>query len=524
MLKSREPFLWPQATTLEESCLQELAARLNPDYGRNVRYDEFQRTYRMDPVAFGHDCIIWREGESLTDYQDEALASLAEKRRVCLCGPHGLGKTATAAVAILWFSLTRDGMDPAFDPDWKCIQTAGVWRQLEKFLWPEVRKFRARLRWDVIGREPFHAKTEAFLLSMRLRTGEAFPVSSDNYDFIEGAHAESMFYVYDESKAIPGATFDASEGAFSGAGRDTGREAFALASSTPGEPSGRFYDIQSRRPGYEDWHVIKVTADDVIKAGRVSAEWVEQRKKQWGVDSPVFRNRVLGEFAKSGDMGVISLAHVEAAVERWHAWNEGKRDGQITAVGVDVGRGGDPSVLAKLVDGVIVSELERVANDETMEIVGRIRMIKAARDGLADVVVDVIGNGAGVVDRCRELGMERVWAFNAGHKTKASDDSGELAFADMRSAMWWWMREELAREDCEICLPPDDELIGELVAPRWRPHSMGRIKVEDKDSLRKPDRLGRSTDKADAVLQALFGADLMKLAAPQEPQVSVGGF
>ena len=44
-------------------------------------------------------------------------------------------------------------------------------------------------------------------------------------------------FVFDEAKAIPAGTFDACEGAFSGAG-EGGGEAFALALSTPGQPAG----------------------------------------------------------------------------------------------------------------------------------------------------------------------------------------------------------------------------------------------------------------------------------------------
>jgi len=65
---------------------------------------------------------------------------------------------------------------------------------------------------------------------------------------IEGAHAESLLYIFDESKSIAAPVFDAAEGAFAGPG-----EVFALAQSTPGEPSGRFYDIHARASGLEDW-------------------------------------------------------------------------------------------------------------------------------------------------------------------------------------------------------------------------------------------------------------------------------
>ena len=510
-----------------------LAERLDPDFGTNAAYEQFKRTYENDPVAFVHDCFVWRVGESPAFYQDEVLGALPIHKRVCARGPHGLGKTALNSWAVIWFSLTRDGARVEDDGDWKCLTTAGVWRQLEKYLWPEIRKWRSRLRWDVIGRDPFAAKTEAFLMSMRLKTGEAFPVASDNHELIEGAHADRIMYIFDESKAISGATFDAAEGAFSGAGSDTDREALALACSTPGEPVGRFYNIQSRKPGFEDWHVVRITREDAIKAGRISTEWADQRKRQWGATSAMYKNRVMGEFAATEQDSVIPLTWVEQAVDRWKEWKDasassatdsGTALGYLTSVGCDVGRGGDPSMIADCYDYRKIETLESIPDADTMKVVGRLGMRRLVRDGAVPVIIDVVGVGGGPVDRCRELEYQTL-AFNAGRATKAKDKSDELLFADLRSAAWWWLREMLDPQYEEnVCLPDDDELIAELTAPKWAAQSGGRIKVESKDSLRQEKRLGRSTDRADAVIQALVGVDLMAVDDVAEPQISVGGF
>src|SRR5689334_20771533 len=90
--------------------------------------------YLHDPVGFAADCVQWPPGESLTTYQAEILDNLARVRRAAVRGPHGLGKTTTNALAILWFAITRE----AARLDWKCVTTAGSWHQLEHYLWPEV--------------------------------------------------------------------------------------------------------------------------------------------------------------------------------------------------------------------------------------------------------------------------------------------------------------------------------------------------------------------------------------------------
>lgn len=479
--------------------LTRLAERLSSveDAGSNL----LEQCY-ADPVRFVLECFTWREGEGPTFYQCAALADLPVHRRVSVRGPHGLGKTTLNSWAILWFALTRD----ATDTEWKVPTTASSWRQLTHFLWPEVHKWARRLRWDRLNREPFDARIELQTLSLKLRTGEAFASASDKPELIEGAHADSLLYVFDESKVIKADTFDAAEGAFSGTG-----EAFGLATSTPGEPNGRFYEIQSRKPGFEDWKVHAVTLDDTIRAGRVSPTWAEQRRKQWGEKSAVFQNRVLGEFASSDEDGVIPLSWIEAANERWRQWDEEGRPGRFISVGVDVARSGeDKTVLALRFDGddlKAIAELRRYAKEDTMATTGYVAGVLNAHGGRA--VVDVIGIGAGVVDRLREQKLNVV-AFNASEGTDRKDRSGELGFTNKRSAAWWNLREMLdpSNGDC-VALPPDDLLTGDLTAPHWRVMSGGRIQVEAKEDIK--ERIGRSTDDGDATVQAFWSDSKRRL-------------
>lgn len=416
-------------------------------------------------------------------------------------GPHGLGKTALAAITILWFALTRDG------EDWKIPTTASAWRQLEKFLWPEIHKWARRLDWSKIPRDPFSGK-ELMTLSLRLSTGEAFALASDNPALIEGAHAEHLLYIFDESKVVPDPTWDSAEGAFSVG------DAYWLAISTPGETQGRFYEIQMQRPGFEDWHVLHVTKDDVIAAGRMDPEWAENRRNQWGEDSSIYINRVLGDFCEMTENGVIPLSWVERSNEIWEASYDPFAPVHTIAVDVGGGTGGDSTIIAELCYGGCfrpLIEIKYVVNPDiaTMEIVDRIAQVASAHsDTLRAIVVDAIGIGAGVAHRLRELGFPVV-AFVANRKTEMRDKSGELGFANWRSAAWWVTRELLnPAENIRLGLPTDnfmaeEDLVGELTAPQSRIIGNGKIQVEAKDDIRK--RLRRSTNRADAVIMALSG-------------------
>jgi hypothetical protein len=461
------------------------------------------RRYLYDPVGWARDCIDWRGSSGLTDYQQEILDALATKHRASGRGPHGLGKTTIAALATNWFATTRE----AAGLDWKVITTASAWRQLSVFLWPEIHKWARRVRWDVLGRSPFSERTELLDLNLKLHNGAASAVASNDPAKIEGAHADSLLYIFDEAKIIPGGTWDAAEGAFSGGRTEGLPESFALAVSTPGAPAGRFYDIHKRAPGLEDWWTRHVTLDEAIRAGRISREWAQQRKRQWGEQSALYANRVLGEFHAGDEDSVIPLAWVEAAVERWHAWVEAGRPALpgLRVLGVDVARGGADSTVLAYRTGVCVERLEDHHLEDTMRTTARVQGAVGA-EGQMVPIVDSMGVGGGVVDRLRELGV-RVVPYTGGAKTDARDRTREFGFVNVRSAAYWRLRELLDPAfGPEVMLPPNELLLADLTTPTWEVVTgvPPKIKIETKEDV--VERLGRSPDAGDAVVMS-FWAD-----------------
>jgi len=468
---------------VSDSALAAVADRLGPTRERRLPWHD-------SPARFAREAVSWPTGESLAPYQADVLDAMASHGRVAVRSPRGAGKTTTTALLVLHHAISRDHAGIG----WKVVTTAASWRQLERFTWPEIHAWARRIRWDVVGRPPFDPRTELSGHTLKLRHGQAFAVSVDDAQLIEGGHAQSMLLVLDEAKAIPSSVWDSVEGSLATPG-----EHLVLATSTPGAPSGRFYEIFERRPGLLDWHTESIGLEDAIAAGRVSREWAEQRGLQWGRTSAAYANHVLGAFADSDEDGTIPLSWVEAACERWRDWAEAGRpqSDESAVIGVDVGRGGDKTVLA-VRRGDVVEYLERHNVPDVMAVTGHV----SAKMGTAGTaVVDVIGIGAGVVDRLREM-KRNVVAFNASERSTGKDRSGELGFLNMRSAAWWRMRESLdPANDAKLALPPDDELVGDLCAPKWKVNSSGRIQVEGKDEIRK--RLGRSPDAGDAVVMSL---------------------
>ena len=464
---------------------------------------EFQEKYIHDPVGFVQNCITFPPGHEPAFYQLEALERLQENKRLAVRGPHGLGKTALASWAIHWFALTRDGAI-----DWKIPCTASVWRQLTKFLFPEVHKWARYINWDIIGRENYNKRLELKALSLKLGTGEAFAITGSDAETIEGAHATDLMYIFDESKIVPDPSWDSAEGAFS-----TGNP-YWLAISTPGAPNGRFYSIHSGKSGYEDWDKMHVTLEMAVRADRITVEWATQRKKQWGEGSSLYKNRVLGEFATSEQNNVISLELIERAMQNWKEWKE-IADPEDTpgfrAISLDVGRGGDASVICSRAETfktklLLIDDLQDYQTRDVMKLVGHSKALYQSRNKFKTgryIIVDVIGIGAGVVDRLREL-KYKVKAFNASSRTTRLDKSGGFGFVNHRAACWWHFRELL--EANKVLIPPNDVLLGELVSPTWQVNSAGKIQIEGKQQIR--NRIGRSTDYADSVIMCCWDPNI----------------
>jgi hypothetical protein len=145
--------------------------------------------------------------------------------------------------------------------------------------------------------------------------------------------------------------------------------------------------------------------------------------------------------------------------------------------------------------GRLAYDLETHYNLNTMELVGRIRRIIDVEQP-SKVCVDVIGVGAGVYDRLRELGYFQVEAVNVARSADNKDK-----FRNLRAELWHEMREWLAQET-PVQVPDSDELQGDLTSLGYKFDSSGRLLIESKDELRK--RGMPSPDTADALALTFF--------------------
>jgi hypothetical protein len=199
---------------------------------------------------------------------------------------------------------------------------------------------------------------------------------------------------------------------------------------------------------------------------------------------------------------VIPTRWVEAAMARWV---DRKPKGEMLQMGVDVARGGrDSTTIAarhKTKDHPWwfdkIKEITGVDTDDGDKAAGQVMV---ARRDSAPINVDVIGVGASCYDALKRSEAQVLGINVAESARRATDKTGALTFFNYRTDLWWGFRELLDPiADNGVCLPPDQDLLVELCAPRWK-LSGKTIQVESREDIVK--RIGRSPDKATAVILA----------------------
>jgi hypothetical protein len=159
-------------------------------------------------------------------------------------------------------------------------------------------------------------------------------------------------------------------------------------------------------------------------------------------------------------------------------------------VGVDPARFGDDRTAIAFRRTRKVTKIDAYTKKDTMEVAGICsRILK--NHSPAMMFIDVVGLGAGVVDRLRELGWgSKIIAVNGGEKA-----SKEKNYLNRRAEMWGEMKRWF--QDGPVQVPDDDALQADLQGPGFKYDSNQRLALEKKEDMKK--RGVRSPDLADAI-------------------------
>jgi hypothetical protein len=445
-------------------------------------YDDPYR-FVLFAFDFGHGDLAGWTGPD--EWQTEFLKRLRDAirnrepddpiRMVAKTG-RGPGKTAMEAWLILWLMSTR--------PNFAGFATANTADQLSDKLWRELALWHGR----AINKHWFTWTATRFYHNDAKETWgvDALPWRENNPDALGGLHnaGRGQCAIVDEGSGIPAPIYDVIDATM------TDPDSFVFVFGNPMRKSGRFYELFTRFA--HRWLGMTV---DCRRAKAPNQKKIQQDIEDWGLDSDYIRVNVLGEFPKQDADTLIPLPLIESARERIVTDCERYKP----VWGVDVARYGDDRSALTCRRHRKVEWRKQWRGLNTMQLAGLIKNMwdeSAEDDRPCAIVVDVIGVGAGVVDRLREFDDLRdiVVALNVSESPAVKSK-----FHRLRDEMYWKGREwfEGLNVQCE-----DAEIGGELADVLYSFTSAGQIKVEPKDDIK--ERLGRSPDVGESFLLSLM--------------------
>ena len=374
---------------------------------------------KNNPLIFVRDVL----GATPEPWQAEALEAVGRHDRVSIRSGHGVGKTTFESWLILWFLLTRKNC--------KIPVAANSQDQLRDTIWPEIGKWHRQLPEALKAMIDVQAERIVVVQDPEGAFAVRRTASKDNPEALQGFHAEHLLFLIDEASGIPDIVFEVGMGALS-TPRRKGRD---------GWKSDEDVRLLLRHPPHPETPLAYDACQLPRRATRSGTHRRHQAK--YGESSNAYRVRVLGEFPTADDETVIPLELVLGAVGRNVSSLE-----YHPVWGVDVARfGDDRTAIAKRQANKLLEPVKSWTSTDLMATTGK---IKAEYDATPseqkpiEILIDIIGLGAGVYDRCKELGLP-VRGVNVGEAASARENCARL-----RDELWFKGREWFQDQACSM--------------------------------------------------------------------------
>lgn len=434
------------------------------------------------PVVFAAEVF----GIEAWQGQADLLRAAATHKRVTATSGHKTGKSTSFAILAWWWTA-----DPSTRPQTRVALTSATARQIKKILWREIRALydRAKARGYNLGPPP----------PLDPETGVQWPDGREIFGFTAqdpekaaGISGANLYFLLDEASGILPGIFEALEGNRAGG-------ASIVMVSNPTQQSGEFYDSHhTKRHLYKCLRLS--SADAAVLApnlpGLAKQSWIDEKRAEWGEDSPLYAVRVLGNFPEQASNAVMGLGLVTRAVTHKEDLLSKDVDEGSLVVGLDVARFGGDETVAAFRYGDRITKLVSIQGGDSMDTALRVvEAMKGCPDG-TPVIVDSNGIGAGVYDALRRMPSVRAVACNT-----ASAATKRNAYINTRAELHFLMAEWLKLGGR---IPNDDKLVQDLIAPTYDCDAMNRIRVESKDDIRK--KIKRSPDRGDACLLTFYSS------------------
>jgi len=442
--------------------------------------------WRSNPVKWCNEKV----GEFLWSKQEEIAMSVAKNRKTAVPSCFASGKSFLASRLVCWWIDIHPPGD-AF-----VVTTATTASQVKAILWRELS--RAHSKGDLLGR--LNQNEWWYPMPDGREEIVAFGRKPADYDqaAFQGIHQKYVLVIVDEAAGVPASLIDAAESLTANA------YSRMLCIGNPEDASGEFAKMCTDN---SDWNVIRISAFDTpnftgeevpkhLTEVLISEIYVEEKRKKWGEKSPMWAAKILAEFPSSSQDGLIPIAWIRQAQDRDLSETDQDKEREL---GVDVGGGGDKSVIARRIGGWVRIIL-RSDEPNTMT---TLAMVYEALDNTGSRVakVDEIGIGRGMCDAARHHPVYKrmVLGINVGMRAKKNEN-----FANIRAEAAWFIR-ELFRAGLIDIDPKDEDLVAQLVEIRYKRQG-GRIQIESKDEMKR--RKVDSPDDFDAIVLCFIPSDM----------------
>lgn len=451
-------------------------------YGRVSSIPEPLTQYEHDPVGFFRDIL----GVEPWELQRVIAEAVRDHERISVAACYASGKTFIAACIVLWWLYTRR---PAM-----VITTAPTGRQVKTLLFREIRKLHRKARKRLGGR----------LLQTALWLADdwwAMGFASDAPNSVAGLHeARNVLFIEDEAAGMEAHVVEGFEGI------TASENSRHLKIGNPIATSGPFFDSHMKPGELERWFRVQINATQtpnyreqrVVVPGLVTYDWVQDKEKRWGRNSPLWLSKVEGKFVVTSGDKFVPEAWVLHAQQQWlKLGGQGMATGE-RILGVDVAGGGRDETVVYLRQGRVAWRIDAWQLGHTPEQVAKIA--KLAQDlGVDKVCIDATGIGKGVADGLIELADKgelcEVIAVQMMMRPEDPD-----TFAKRVDELNWRLRQAIDPTNPESLIidPTDADLGHELSVQGWALNEDFKVKGETKRELKK--RGIPSPDSKDAVM------------------------
>lgn len=418
------------------------------------------------------------------DYSEQ---DLADAMGISIHSGKGLGKD-------FWIA----GLSPFFlllYPGFKGLATGPSKQQVEDVYSNEVKRLLNSSPLELwrhveVIRDSIRQKVQPEVLITK-RTATVKGNVEEQAETLQGIHAPYMVMLIDEASGLPDGCFKPLEETL------TGYCNFCISITNVTRNTGFAYRThydEKERPHWIclRWNAEESDLDDVTGHQGLSAS-IERMRSKYGVDSNPYRIAVQGLPPKAEADALLDMAWVYAARDRWDEIDVDPENDPVV-LGVDVGRGGDDSAIARRV-GIKVMDVKTKSTSDTSVLADWLDSeMESHQPDL--VCVDAGGMGGPFCDTFRKFYKRDICELNVSEGASRND-----RYFRLRDELWIGeVREAFARG--RIAIPNDQELIFELLSLKVENSWEQPQKVVSKRKLK---ALGlKSPNRADALMHTFY--------------------